>query len=228
MSVVGTPYADTSGMFVVHNAFRREFGLLPDLIGSVQPQDADRRRVVAGHIRMLCDLLHHHHTAEDDVLWPLLLARAPKEIEPVVRLVEGHHQNIDTLMSDLRDQLSAWSSADRLESEFAGDQLTRTLQRLLAALNEHMELEEKLVLPVAERHVFATEWAEMESHAAAGLAPEDAPVIVGMVMYGSSAEILPAQLPGAVVQAGPQAYAAHCERVYGAPTPPRPTEPVEL
>jgi hypothetical protein len=35
---------------------------------------------------------------ENEVLWPLLLTRAPKEIAPVVQLVADHHQAIDDLL----------------------------------------------------------------------------------------------------------------------------------
>ena len=38
--------------------------------------------------------MHHHHSAEDAVLWPLLLARAPKEVDAVVQLAEGHHEHM--------------------------------------------------------------------------------------------------------------------------------------
>jgi hemerythrin-like domain-containing protein len=221
MPDAGSPYADTSSMYAVHDMFRREFALLPALVRSVPAKDADRVRDVAAHISLVNELLHHHHSAEDAVLWPRLLARAPKEIDPVVHLVEGHHLAIEDILGETRGRLRAW--ADGVAGD-DGESLAGTLQRLAAALYEHMALEERLILPVAERHIFATEWHEMGERAAAGLAPEIAPIVAGMVIYEAGVDPLPEAMRAAAAEVGPQAYAAHCERVHGTSTPPRSTE----
>src|SRR5882762_8864155 len=86
MSDTGTPYADTRDMYAAHTAFRREFGLLPALVRNVAAHDNDRVRVVTDHIKLLNHFLQEHHAAEDAFPWPKLLARAPKETDPVVHL----------------------------------------------------------------------------------------------------------------------------------------------
>jgi hemerythrin-like domain-containing protein len=218
MSGTGNPYADTSDMYVIHTMFRREFALLPDLIGSVRPGDGQRVQVVAGHVELMCSLLHHHHSAEDAVLWPLLLARAPKEIDPVVHLAEGHHQAIDDLLDEVGKRLEVWrdgaSSADTAA-------LALTLRRLAVTAFEHMGLEERLVLPLVERHIFATEWETMGQQAVASISPDEVVLAIGMVMYEVDRESLPAAFPAEVLDIAPGVYAAHAERVHGTPTPPR-------
>jgi hemerythrin-like domain-containing protein len=148
-------------MCTAHALFRRGFGLLPDLVQSVAHGDGERANVVADHIRLLSTLLRHHQ-AEDEVLWPLLLARAPKETDPVIRMAEGHHQRIGTLLSGVEMRLNAWADGAASDN---GDALALALRELAVVLFEHMSLEEQLVLPLAERHIFAREWQAMEGSA---------------------------------------------------------------
>jgi len=87
-----------------------------------------------------------------------------------------------------------------------------------------MALEEKLILPLVERHIFAVEWEEMVGHAAAGIPQEIGPVVAGMVMYEGGLHAVPEQLRTVLAEVAPGAYAAHCERVHGTPAPPRATD----
>jgi len=218
MSQNGSPLADTRNMYIIHMVFRREFGLLPGLVRSVAHRDEERTKVVTDHITLLSGLLHHHHEAEDAVLWPLLLARAPKEIDPVVHLAEGHHQRVDSLLAEVDVRLAAW--ADGAASE-DGEALSETLDRLAALLFEHMGLEEQLVLPLVERHVFETEWLAMEELAISAIDPQDFALIVGMALYDGSIDIVPEALRDEIVPVAPGVYADYAERVHGTRTPPR-------
>jgi hemerythrin-like domain-containing protein len=221
MSDTASPYADTSHMPKVHTMFRRELALLPALVRSVPGKDEERAEVVAGHIRLLCQVLHHHHSGEDAVLWPLLLARAPREIDPVIHLAEGHHRTIDELLARIDVLLGGWTSGAAPQD---GEALAAALELLAVTAYEHMGLEEKLVLPVAARHIFASEWDNMVASEAATVAPEIGPVLAGMLMYEAGPDVVPPELRAVLADLAPQAYAAHCERVHGTPTPPRSTE----
>jgi hypothetical protein len=208
-------------MYMIHSMFRREFALLPGLVAAVPPGDGQRMQPVADHIGLMCSLLHHHHSAEDDVLWPLLLARAPKEVDPVVRLAEGHHQAIDELLSEVGKRAEAWRDGATATD---GAALALVLRRLAVTAFEHMGLEERLVLPLVERHIFATEWEAMEQQAVASMAPEEAVLAIGMVMYEVDRQSLPGVFPDEVLDVAPQAYAVHAERVHRTKNPPRSAE----
>jgi hemerythrin-like domain-containing protein len=221
MSDTGSPYADTRHMYKVHAMFRREFALLPALVRSVPDKDEERAAVVAGHIRLVSLVLHHHHSGEDAVVWPALLARAPREIDPVVHLVEGHHQAIEEFLAEIGALLGTWTSGAASED---GEALAVVLERLAVALYEHMGLEEKLVLPLAERHIFASEWDKMVADEAASIPPEVGPVLAGMLMYEGGPDVVPPEMRAVLAELAPRAYAAHCQRVHGTPAPPRSTE----
>lgn len=215
-----SPYADTSPMFLVHDIFRRELGLLPDLIADVPP-GGQRAADVASHVALMCSLLHHHHLAEDDVLWPLLLTRAPREIDPVVHLSQGQHEAIDSLVGAAGKQLEGWREG---ASAVGSAALSLTLRQLAVTAFEHMALEERLVLPLVERHVFAAEWEEMERASLATMGPEEAVLVAGMMLYEAGPEAMPAAFPPELLEAGPKAFAAHSQRVHGTPAPSRSTE----
>ena len=78
---------DTAVMVAVHTFFRREVRLAGDAVRAVPVGDVRRARRVARHLRTVTEHLHHHHTAEDQLMWPLLLQRVPHELAPVVHLM---------------------------------------------------------------------------------------------------------------------------------------------
>jgi hypothetical protein len=102
--------------------------------------------------------------------------------------------------------------------------LGAALERLVVALYEHMGLEEKLILPIAERHIFAAEWDKMVADGAAAIPPQVGPVLAGMLMYEGGLDVVPPEMREILADLAPRAYAAHCERVHGTPAPPRSTE----
>jgi hemerythrin-like domain-containing protein len=217
----GSPYADTKDMYTVHAMFRREYALLPGLVRAVAAEDKRRARVVADHVRLVNFVLHHHHSAEDATLWPALLSRGPREIDSVIHLLEGQHDSLDALLDEVGKRLDGW--ADGADSA-DGEALAAVLQRLVAALYEHMGLEEKLALPLIERHVFAAEWEEMIAAGAADVPPEIGPVLVGMLMYEGGPGIVPPEMREVLAELAPAAYAGYCEHVHGTPAPPRSSE----
>jgi hypothetical protein len=84
----------------------------------------------------------------------------------VIHLLEGQHNGLDVLLAGVGTRLDGWTDdADSAD----GEALATVLQLLVAALYEHMGLEEKLALPLVERHIFAAEWEEMVAAEAAAV-----------------------------------------------------------
>jgi hemerythrin-like domain-containing protein len=159
---------DTSEMFVVHRVFRRESALLPRLVRSVRPGDTARARLVAGHFRDYALGLHEHHTAEDELLWPLLLARVDLEAELVLRMEEQHHRVADGL-TVVEKLLPAWEEAP---SAVTGVPIADALADHAAALLEHLHDEETHILPLVEVHISPAEWERLGERFAAEV-PKD-------------------------------------------------------
>ncbi len=104
---------DTRIMPVVHTLFRRELRLAGGLLRGVAEGDTGRAAVVADHLDLVGEILHHHHCAEDELLWPLLLARVPDELAPIVHLMESQHGRVDALLTEIGELRPRWAATAR-------------------------------------------------------------------------------------------------------------------
>ncbi|WP_456823224.1 hemerythrin domain-containing protein [Cellulomonas sp. P5_E12] len=191
------PLADVRDMYVVHRAFRREFGLLPDLIRDVISGDVARAEVVASHLDLVLAGLHMHHTGEDVVLWPLLLERAAPSADLIATMEVQHHA-----VDEYADQIAPLSADWRTTaSAVRGEQLARLVEDFRAALLEHLDLEERAILPVAARHVTAKEWDSMGDHGVEVMTRSQLPLMFGAVLEEADDDersMMLGKLPGPV------------------------------
>lgn len=146
------PY--THDMVIVHRMFRRESGLLPRMVRAVPEGDTARARAIADHYEFYAAGLHSHHTGEDELVWPLLLARVDLEAETVLRM-EAQHHRVDETMQRVAALLPAWRSS---ASAAAREQIAVALQEHHAALIEHLDDEEQYVLRLIAEHLTVAEW----------------------------------------------------------------------
>lgn len=148
-------------MKVIHRAMRREFAQLPDLIAGVRTGDTDRARLLGKHLSLVLGMLHEHHDAEDEMLWPILVQRVPLE-KDLIAVMETQHEAIGGAVADITAHLAAWT----VEAEGAArDLLSDALRDLGPALTEHLDLEEKEVLPLVHDHLTVPEWLAPQKHA---------------------------------------------------------------
>ncbi|MFJ4850808.1 MULTISPECIES: hemerythrin domain-containing protein [unclassified Streptomyces] len=217
------PMADTRDMYMAHTALRREFILLPGLVRTVAPGDIRRTEVVGAHADLLCRILHTHHEGEDLLLWPKLVERGGAEAAAVVPTMEEQHHAIDTAHQEVTALLGGWRSTG-----LRGAELAEALERLASVLLEHMALEEKEILPLAEQHVTAAEWHRLGEHGMTATPKKDLPLAFGMAMYEGDPEVVKAVLATAplpvrliVPALARRRYASHAKAVHGTATPPR-------
>lgn len=211
-------------MHMVHTAFRREFGLAPDLVRGVTAGDRERAEIVADHIALMGRLLELHHGGEDHDIWPRLLERYPEEIQPLVHGMEKQHARIAELDQSLTAALATWRSDGSHDSR---DRALNTLEQLLSVLREHLGEEEDYVVPLIEKHITGDEWDAMVAAGAVETPPETLPLNFGIVMYeGDPATIqdvlnnMPEEVRAFISEAAPRAYAEYATRLYGTSTPP--------
>lgn len=144
-------------MVVVHRVFRRESRLLPDLIRGVRPGDVERARVLAEMVREYDKGLHSHHTSEDALLWPKLLARVDLDADLVLRM-EQQHEVVAEGLHVVTDRLAAW---ERDASAAARDALAEAMDQHRRDLLVHLDEEERSVLPLVSEHITVAEWEEL-------------------------------------------------------------------
>lgn len=148
---------DTTDMVLVHRALRREFGLVPRLVRSVRAGETARVELVARHVTEFVDALQHHHSGEDDLVWPKLLQRAQPDTDLVVRM-QVQHEAVAGLLSQIQNLLCTWRTTG---SPVTGRLLAEKSEQLSAALDEHLAEEEKRVLPLVEEHLSVAEWEQV-------------------------------------------------------------------
>src|SRR5215469_7010300 len=81
----------TREMLAVHRVFRRESALMPRLVQAVPDGNTAQAALIAQAFRDYQLGLHIHHTGEDTLVWPLLLARVDLAADMVLRM-EPEHQ----------------------------------------------------------------------------------------------------------------------------------------
>jgi hemerythrin-like domain-containing protein len=227
MAVQETQLADIREMYMAHTMFRREFGLMPALVREVADGDRERAGIVADHIELITSVLEHHHHAEDVHLWPRLLQRAPEQAGAVARTMEEQHEAIHELNTEREAAVEAWRVTG---AATAGAALAEILGRLVAALGEHLEAEERLALPLVEAYVTADEWVNMTQSAMGDVPQESMPLMFGLMIYEGDPKLIdeilagmPGDMGALLKPAAVAAFAEHAQQVYGTATPPRVT-----
>ncbi|MFG2044095.1 hemerythrin domain-containing protein [Dactylosporangium sp. NPDC048998] len=117
-----------------------------------------RARAIRRYLSELCDGIHHHHQAEDDVLWPVLRETAGAEVD-LAELTDDHRE-LDPLLDRVRAEAAALAAAPG-DPEAAG-RLSDSLATLRDLLDEHIDDEERTVFPVIRRYVTHKQWQRVE------------------------------------------------------------------
>ena len=222
-TIEATEIPDTRDMVTVHRFLRREFRLAPGLVERVGEGDVQRAALVGRHLDFMSEFLHHHHTAEDDVLWPVLLERVPDDLAPLVELMEAQHERVDELLQEINALVPVWTStasaADR-------DRLAGLLAELYVGLHEHMEAEETRILPLAASCMSVPEWKAIGEAATQEHPKKQLPLILGMIEYEGDPEVVaelvgnaPKLLQQIVPPLSKRAFRKYCLALHGTATP---------
>lgn len=175
---------DVHDMVVVHRVFRRELRLVPQLVRQVAPGDLARAAVLAGHARLVLTGLNGHHTAEDELLWPKLLERCTPDAELVHRM-EAQHERVHEALEALGPALDRWEAEAR---PAVGEEVAASMEALWTALVEHLDDEEREILPLAARHITQAEWDELGEHGVSQTSFRQLPILFGAVAEEATPE----------------------------------------
>lgn len=115
-----------------------------------EPPDFPTLEGMLDYIEALPDRVHH--PKEDEYLFRLLRLRT-HEADVILGELEGQHHVCARLLEAVRKALHAWRGGAALTA------FERSLEAYAEFLWEHMRREEEIVLPLAERHLTAEDWA---------------------------------------------------------------------
>lgn len=181
-----TQLTDTSDMISLHRVFREALAAGPRYVGSVQPGDTQRSALVADYYTNVLRLLHSHHHGEDELVTPKLVERAGADADVVTRIAD-QHQPVQTLLGDAEATVASW----RVEpTQASSAQLIMTLAALDAQLTAHLDEEERVVLPIAARHMTPEEWGELPGHGLAHFDGDKIWLALGLIRENMTPEQL--------------------------------------
>lgn len=210
-------------MLVVHTALLREFRLAPAAVRRVPPGARRQAAAVDRHVGFLCDLLHHHHTGEDEKLWPPLRERLPASALPLLEAAEAQHAAIDEAIGRVAAARRRWTGRP---DTAARDELAEALRALHALLAAHLDAEERTLLPLAAAHLTEPEWLAIGEAAVAALPKSAMPFVFGMFAYEGDPEVLAAMLHTApalvrlvIPRVAPRVYARRAAKIHGTSRP---------
>lgn len=134
--------------------------------------------MVAEHLTLVLDGLHMHHTGEDEVLWPLLQVRAAPSTA-LVETMQHQHGVVDSRTEAIREHEAAWTQDP---TPAGGERLAQLVEDLASALFEHLELEEREILPLVTCHIAVDEWRKLFEHGKGTMTPRQLPLMFGAVL----------------------------------------------
>jgi hemerythrin-like domain-containing protein len=152
---------------LIHDIHRRATSLLAEAAAHPSAPAAaltDVRDFLVAH-------LHHHHETEDDILWPMITAKAPEAADPLAGL-SGEHDQLDAAL----DALSAATVDDAGRASLADAAVAvRDLVHL------HLEREEPVLFPALRDHVSEEAWADFSRHVIATTPEVGTDLLVGFL-----------------------------------------------
>jgi branched-chain amino acid transport system ATP-binding protein len=131
-----------------------------------------------------------HHPKEDEVLFPLIVKRAP-EVKPVIEELQAQHHDGVRLTSDLKWKLDAWKADPKAFAAF--DEAAR---KFIDWQRKHMGHEERTVLPAAREKLTAADWIGAD----AAFADNDDPI------FGKNPKQVYDQLLSKIASLAPEPY----------------------
>lgn len=149
--------ADTQMMGIMHSAFRRDFVRLRRVLDTRQATEPQRRSALAEHVLWLMNVLHEHHSGEDDGLYPLVIRRNPDSADLAQRMDEDHRiitPAMDRLVTAAQRHLDDPDSPEHL--------LASAIDDLTGVLFPHLELEETEMMPVVSQSITEGEWRDWD------------------------------------------------------------------
>jgi hemerythrin-like domain-containing protein len=168
--------ADVGFMRALHSALRRDLSRLEAVADQAHPTTPAPQTVLAGW-NAFRGQLDNHHSAEDDDLWPVLRAHLsdPAQLAVVDAMVE-EHRHIPAALANVDAALRS------------GGDLRNRVQQLSTVVRDHLEHEEREVLPLVESHLTRAEWRKFLLTERDRRAPRERPEFLTWILDDANEE----------------------------------------
>ncbi len=164
---------DTSDMAAVHHVFRSSLASAPVLIESAAGDD-DRRTLIASYYANVLAFLEAHHDGEEELLFPLLIERAPQQRSEVDLAIEQHQDVLTLRQPGPPSPLGRRRATAKAQSLYATSGLS--MRPWLTTSTRKVRL-----VPLATEYVTAEEWGMLPGHAMANFKGDKIWLIMGLI-----------------------------------------------
>ena len=154
---------DMTVMYVMHHGFRRDLQRFAAAVPATPVDDHRTWVALATRWQLFADVLHHHHSAEDAGVWPVLLERADGDEAAHLEAMEAEHAHLDPALDAVAaafTRLTEESAADLRVAHRAA--LAALIDSARALLSDHLAHEERSAIRIIQRHVTPQEWSAIE------------------------------------------------------------------
>ena len=144
---MGSTSVDLTVMNALHDAFRRDLEVLTRAAAALGDDPDAQERLSIGWA-VLADQLHHHHTVEDEQLWPLVRrswTRSPDALQ-VLDAMEDEHELVDPALAAVGEDVRR------------GRAPAESLERLNTVVRIHLAREESEAMPLIVSAVTPHDW----------------------------------------------------------------------
>ncbi len=193
---------DQTGMYVMHHGFRRDLERFRAAVELTPVSEAEVWAALQRRWDRMAEVLHHHHSVEDEALWPVLRrhAHASGNADDLTILedMEAEHGVIDPALVAVRTAFAQMGAHPCVDHRNA---LEIRVAAARESLHEHLAHEEGQALPMLQRTLSVEENDEFEKAAAKGYPLSIVPFVLCWVMDG-----LPDQARERLLAATPPGY----------------------
>ena len=150
---------DLMNMYLAHHGFRRDLEAFSSTVPCTPVDDRTAWQALARRWAMFTEVLHHHHSAEDDWLWPVLTERADPAGRDTLEAMEAEHEEIDPALEACSAGFARLARRADLDARSA---LTVRLSALRESLGRHLAHEERDAIRLVQELMTAEDWAQFE------------------------------------------------------------------
>lgn len=150
--------ADTRMMGIVHAALKRDLYRVREVMRATPPPRGRQRVALGQHVLWMLDVLHAHHTSEDEGLWPLVRRINPAATE-LLDSMEADHQRIAPAVEAAAAAARTYGGTT---TDSARGALVNALDVLLDVLVPHLDREVAEAMPVVAASITNREWDLIE------------------------------------------------------------------
>ena len=193
---------DQTGMYVMHHGFRRDLRRFTAAVAHTPVSEGEVWSALEQRWHRFAEVLHHHHTAEDELLWPMLRSYAEKAGSQadlaLLDDMEAEHSVVDPALEATTEAFARMREHPCADHRNALDIRVSSVREIL---DQHLAHEEGHALPMLQRTLTDEDNAAFEKGVGKSYGLKIVPFLLGWAV-----DELPEEARERLVASAPPGY----------------------